>query len=113
MGTQKYVGANQVMEETQALFLDSRYGVKASQALGRILKTLVCAMEFIHMPTPPLPHFDKEVLRKLARKKVEMLPGDRIASEQQVLALLCFEELVIRLNDADNLPNMQASASLQ
>lgn len=64
MGTQKYVGANQVMEETQALFLDSRYGVKASQALGRIPETLVCAMEFIQMPTPPEQGTAMDELRK-------------------------------------------------
>lgn len=53
MSTQKYVGPNQLMEETLALFLDPRYGIKASQALGRIPETLVCAMEFIQLATPP------------------------------------------------------------
>lgn len=52
MGTQKFVGPNQLMEETIQLFLDPRYGVKPSQALVKIPDTLVCAMEFIQLPTP-------------------------------------------------------------
>jgi translocation protein SEC63 len=48
----RYVGANQMMEETLALFLDPRYGIKESQALSRIPETLVCAMEFITLPSP-------------------------------------------------------------
>ncbi|PSC67052.1 dnaJ ERDJ2A [Micractinium conductrix] len=52
MGTQKFVGPNQLMEETLLLFMDPRYGIKASQALGRLPETLVCAMEFISLPTP-------------------------------------------------------------
>lgn len=53
MRKQKFVGPNQLMEETIALFLDPRYGIKASQALVRIPETLVCAYEFIMLPTPP------------------------------------------------------------
>lgn len=37
MGTQKFVGPNQLMEETIALFLDPRFGIKASQARARCL----------------------------------------------------------------------------
>lgn len=94
----RYVGPNQLMEETIALFMDPRYGIKASQvggfvyvcswqlagvpevggkvqavpawrrsrptsspltlsfytmqALVRIPETLVCAYEFIMLPTP-------------------------------------------------------------
>lgn len=51
-GTRRYVGANQMMEETLHLFLDPRYGIKESQALSRIPETLVCAMEFITLPSP-------------------------------------------------------------
>lgn len=65
MGTQKFVGPNQLMEETVALFLDPRYGIKASQALGRIPETLVCAMEFISLPTPPEQGPAMDELRKM------------------------------------------------
>lgn len=54
-------GPNNIMQETLAFYYHSKYSVKESQALVRIPETLVCAMEFIIMPTP------SEQVRRRAR----------------------------------------------
>ena len=47
----KYTGANEVMMETVQGYMLAPYGIKQYQGVGKMLDTLVCAMEF--MP----PHF--------------------------------------------------------
>ncbi|MEW5311206.1 MAG: hypothetical protein WDW38_002940 [Sanguina aurantia] len=52
LSSTKFSGPNGVMQETLALYYHSKFNVKESQSLVRIPETLVCAMEFIIMPTP-------------------------------------------------------------
>lgn len=104
MGTQKYVGANQVMEETQALFLDSRYGVKASQALGRIPETMVCAMEFIQMPTPPEQGTAMDELRKTVLRLHPDLKDKSMFWKRKTSVLKVHMLLLAHLSRADISP---------
>ncbi|KAK9789757.1 hypothetical protein WJX73_001047 [Symbiochloris irregularis] len=60
----KYAGPNQVMAETMEIFLRSKFAVKESQSLARVLDTLVYAMEFINMPVPAEQGPGLEELRK-------------------------------------------------
>mmetsp|Transcript_2646 Transcript_2646/g.4510 ORF Transcript_2646/g.4510 Transcript_2646/m.4510 type:complete len:749 (+) Transcript_2646:96-2342(+) len=52
LSSNRFSGPNNVMQETLAFYFHSKFCVKESQALVRIPETLVCAMEFIIMPTP-------------------------------------------------------------
>eukprot|EP00197_Chlamydomonas_leiostraca_P010453 CAMPEP_0202862194 /NCGR_PEP_ID=MMETSP1391-20130828/3321_1 /ASSEMBLY_ACC=CAM_ASM_000867 /TAXON_ID=1034604 /ORGANISM="Chlamydomonas leiostraca, Strain SAG 11-49" /LENGTH=714 /DNA_ID=CAMNT_0049541695 /DNA_START=168 /DNA_END=2313 /DNA_ORIENTATION=+ len=68
LSSNRFAGPNNIMAETLAFYYHSKYSVKESQSLVRIPETLVCAMEFISMPTPaeqvaPLEELRKSVLR--------------------------------------------------
>ncbi|KXZ42319.1 hypothetical protein GPECTOR_162g134 [Gonium pectorale] len=61
----RYSGPNGVMQETLHFYYASKYSVKEQQSLVRIPETLVCAMEFITLPTPSEQTVGLEELRKL------------------------------------------------
>ena len=51
----RFTGPNQLLHETIMIFAhDPRIGIKESQSLARIPDTVVCAMEFITLPCPPV-----------------------------------------------------------
>lgn len=43
----KYTGPNEVMMETVGFYMHSPYAIKQFQGVGKLLETLVCAMEFV------------------------------------------------------------------
>ncbi|KAK9829144.1 hypothetical protein WJX72_004149 [[Myrmecia] bisecta] len=64
MRTNKYSGPGQMMTGTLEMFIHSKFAIKESQSLARIPETLVVAMEFITMPTPPEQEPALQELRK-------------------------------------------------
>ncbi|BDA43749.1 Translocation protein SEC63 homolog [Coccomyxa sp. Obi] len=60
----KYMGPNNVATETLEIFLRSKFAVKESQGLARVLDTLVFAYEFIMLPTPSEQAEGLEALRR-------------------------------------------------
>ncbi|EIE19320.1 hypothetical protein COCSUDRAFT_48909 [Coccomyxa subellipsoidea C-169] len=60
----KYMGPNNVATETLEIFLRSKFAVKESQGLARVLDTLVFAYEFIMLPTPSDQAEGLETLRR-------------------------------------------------
>eukprot|EP00798_Chlamydomonas_sp_ICE-L_P029524 gene29524-5874_t len=65
LSANKFTGPNGIMQETLQYYLHSKFSVKESQSLVRIPETLVCAMEFISMPTPSEQGAALEELRKM------------------------------------------------
>lgn len=65
LSSNKYVGPNQIMNETIFFFMHAKFCVKESQGLVRIPETLVSAMEFITLPTPPDHTAPLEELRRM------------------------------------------------
>eukprot|EP00798_Chlamydomonas_sp_ICE-L_P003001 gene3002-13015_t len=65
LSANKFTGPNGIMQETLQYYLHSKFNVKESQSLVRIPETLVCAMEFISMPTPSEQGAALEELRKM------------------------------------------------
>ncbi|EFJ44468.1 molecular chaperone [Volvox carteri f. nagariensis] len=65
LNSNRYSGPNGVMQETLSFYYASKYSVKEAQSLVRIPETLVCAMEFITLPTPSEQTAGLEELRKL------------------------------------------------
>ncbi|KAG2441769.1 hypothetical protein HXX76_003382 [Chlamydomonas incerta] len=65
LNSNRYSGPNGVMQETLSFYFHSKYSVKEAQSLVRIPETLVCAMEFITLPTPSEQSYGLEELRKL------------------------------------------------
>ncbi|KAG2485811.1 hypothetical protein HYH03_015521 [Edaphochlamys debaryana] len=65
LNSNKYSGPNGVMQETLSFYFASKYSVKEAQSLVRIPETLVCAMEFITLPTPSEQTLGLEELRKM------------------------------------------------
>eukprot|EP00884_Botryococcus_braunii_P003385 jgi/Botrbrau1/13047/Bobra.0187s0009.1 len=61
----KFLGPNNVMQETLEIFYRSKFAVKESQSLVRIPDTLVYAMEYINMPTPAIQAEALDDLRKV------------------------------------------------
>lgn len=91
LNSNKYTGPNGVMQETLALYFTSKWNVKEAQSLVRIPETLVCAMEFITLPTPsdqPLEELRKLVLRNNPDLKDKSLFWKRRASVLKVHMLL-------------------------
>lgn len=106
----KFAGPNRIMHETLAFYYHSKHCVKESQSLVRIPETLVCAMEFIMLPTPSEQTPALEELRKLVMRyhpdlKEKPLFWKRKASVLKVHMLL----LAYLEKEGDNIPaNLQA-----
>ncbi|KAF5837295.1 Sec63 Brl domain-containing protein [Dunaliella salina] len=68
LSSNKYVGSGGIMTDTLAIYMHSKFNIKESQSLVRIPETLVCAMEFINLPTPPeQKHALEELSKSIAR----------------------------------------------
>eukprot|EP00879_Flechtneria_rotunda_P003234 GHRR01003457.1.p1 GENE.GHRR01003457.1~~GHRR01003457.1.p1 ORF type:complete len:707 (+),score=247.45 GHRR01003457.1:307-2427(+) len=65
LSSSKFTGPNQIMNETYSMFMYSKYNIKESQSIVRIPETLLCAMEFITLYTPPEHTAPMEELRRL------------------------------------------------
>ncbi|WIA39826.1 hypothetical protein OEZ86_013276 [Tetradesmus obliquus] len=65
LSSSKFTGPNQIMNDTFPIFMYSKFCVKESQSLVRIPETLMCAMEFITLYTPPDHNAPLEELRKV------------------------------------------------
>ncbi|GFH31320.1 molecular chaperone, partial [Haematococcus lacustris] len=68
LSSNRFTGPNNIMQETIAFYLHSKFNVKESQSLVRIPETLVCSMEFITLATPsdhmaPIDELRKTLLR--------------------------------------------------
>eukprot|EP00878_Enallax_costatus_P024760 GHUV01026445.1.p1 GENE.GHUV01026445.1~~GHUV01026445.1.p1 ORF type:complete len:636 (+),score=256.18 GHUV01026445.1:447-2354(+) len=65
LSSSKFTGPNQIMNDTFGIFIHSKYAIKESQSLTRIPETLLCAMEFITLYTPPEHNAPMDELRRL------------------------------------------------
>uniref|UniRef100_A0A7S3R9Y3 J domain-containing protein n=1 Tax=Dunaliella tertiolecta TaxID=3047 RepID=A0A7S3R9Y3_DUNTE len=93
LSSNKYVGSGGIMTDTLAIYMHSKYNIKESQSLVRIPETLVCAMEFINLPTPPeqkhaLEELGKSISRKFPDLKEKKMFWMRKASILKVHMLL-------------------------
>ncbi|KAF8055125.1 ERDJ2A [Scenedesmus sp. PABB004] len=64
LSSSKFSGPNGIMNDTFAIFMYSKQCIKESQSVVRIPETLLCAMEFITLYTPPEHQAPMQEVRK-------------------------------------------------
>lgn len=74
---QKFQGPNGLMQDTMQLFFHQPVGIKEAQAVGRIPETLVCAAEFILLPTPKSQQQAMDALRQVVIEGVDKTLANR------------------------------------
>ncbi|KAG2451784.1 hypothetical protein HYH02_003562 [Chlamydomonas schloesseri] len=109
LNANRYAGPNGVMQETLSFYFHSKYSVKEAQSLVRIPETLVCAMEFITLPTPSEQSYGLEELRKLTLRNNGDLKDKPTFWKRRASVLKAHMLLLAHLDrEHDNIP-----ASLQ
>jgi len=110
LSSNKFTGPNRIMQETLAFYYHSKYSVKESQALVRIPETLVCAMEFITMPTPSEQTLSLDELRKIVLRSNPDLKEKTQFWKRKASVLKAHMLLLAHLDrETDNVPaNLQA-----
>ncbi|GIL87084.1 hypothetical protein Vretimale_14247 [Volvox reticuliferus] len=105
LNSNRYSGPNGVMQETLSFYYASKYSVKEAQSLVRIPETLVCAMEFITLPTPSEQTAGLEELRKLILRDNPDLKDKNAFWKRRASVLKAHMLLLAHLDrEHDNIP---------
>ncbi|GLC39388.1 hypothetical protein PLESTM_000891300 [Pleodorina starrii] len=105
LNSNRYSGPNGVMQETLSFYYASKYSVKEAQSLVRIPETLVCAMEFITLPTPSEQSAGLEELRKLVLRNNPDLKDKNTFWKRKASVLKAHMLLLAHLDrEHDNIP---------
>ncbi|GIL50242.1 hypothetical protein Vafri_6471 [Volvox africanus] len=105
LNSNRYSGPNGVMQETLSFYYMSKYSVKEAQSLVRIPETLVCAMEFITLPTPSEQTAGLEELRKLILRNNPDLKDKNAFWKRRASVLKAHMLLLAHLDrEHDNIP---------